>query len=69
VAATLVQPTRSAARVYARRPCFSSSSVSGYNDPDVLHELLARPGTAFIQKPYLVDELLQRCASLLAQRS
>lgn len=38
--------------------------TSGYNDPKVLRELLQQPGTAFIQKPYVIDELLQRCASL-----
>jgi two-component system, cell cycle sensor histidine kinase and response regulator CckA len=38
--------------------------TSGYNDPNVLQELLQQPGTAFIQKPYVIDELLQRCASL-----
>jgi two-component system, cell cycle sensor histidine kinase and response regulator CckA len=38
--------------------------TSGYNDPAVLRELLEQPGTAFIQKPYVIEELLQRCASL-----
>lgn len=41
--------------------------TSGYNDPNILRDLLAEPGTAFIQKPYLIDELLLRCANLLRQ--
>jgi PAS domain S-box-containing protein len=42
--------------------------TSGYNDPNILRELLKQPGTAFIQKPYVIDELLQRCASLVDRR-
>lgn len=38
--------------------------TSGYNDPAVLRDLLEEPGTDFIQKPYVIDELLQRCANL-----
>lgn len=52
---------------YALRTALPASKVlltSGYNDPVVLRELLAEPGTAFIQKPYMISELLQRCASL-----
>ena len=53
---------------HALRTALPSSKVlltSGYNDPSILRDLLAEPGTAFIQKPYVIDELLQRCASLL----
>jgi CheY-like chemotaxis protein len=39
--------------------------TSGYNDPAVLRDLLGEPGTDFIQKPFVIDELLQRCANLL----
>jgi CheY-like chemotaxis protein len=52
---------------HALRVALPQSKVlltSGYNDPAVLRELLQEPGTAFIQKPYVIDELLQRCASL-----
>jgi CheY-like chemotaxis protein len=40
--------------------------TSGYSDPSILRELLAEPSTAFIQKPYVIDELLERCASLFS---
>jgi two-component system, cell cycle sensor histidine kinase and response regulator CckA len=52
---------------HALRTALPKSKVlltSGYNDPNTLRDLLAEPGTAFIQKPYVIDELLQRCASL-----
>jgi two-component system cell cycle sensor histidine kinase/response regulator CckA len=32
---------------------------SGFNDPDVLDDLLGRPDTSFIQKPYSPEQLLQ----------
>jgi PAS domain S-box-containing protein len=40
--------------------------TSGYNDPSLLRDLLAEPSTAFIQKPYVIDELLECCASLFS---
>lgn len=54
---------------HALRSALPKSKVlltSGYNDPAILRELLAEPGTAFIQKPYVIDELLQRCTSLFS---
>ena len=54
---------------HALRTALPKSKVlltSGYNDPNTLRDLLAEPGTAFIQKPYVIDELLQRCASLFS---
>jgi len=52
---------------HALRTALPKSKVlltSGYNDPNILRDLLAEPGTAFLQKPYVIDELLQRCAAL-----
>jgi PAS domain S-box-containing protein len=40
--------------------------TSGYNDSSVLRDLLAQPATGFIQKPYSIDDLLERCESMLA---
>ncbi|HKP62566.1 MAG TPA: ATP-binding protein [Polyangiales bacterium] len=39
--------------------------TSGYNDPEVLGQLLEQPNTEFIQKPYTADRLIERCAALL----
>jgi CheY-like chemotaxis protein len=38
---------------------------SGYNDPDVLEDLLGRPATTFIQKPYSPEQLLQCLDSVI----
>ncbi|HEY1533112.1 MAG TPA: response regulator [Polyangiaceae bacterium] len=54
-----------AQRVTSARPNIQVLFISGYTDDAVLRHGLTGPGTAFLQKPFALEDLLQRVRALL----
>ena len=54
-----------AQRVTSARPNTKVLFISGYTDDAVLRHGVTGPGTAFLQKPFALEDLLQRVRALL----
>jgi two-component system cell cycle sensor histidine kinase/response regulator CckA len=54
-----------AQQVASKRPAIKVLFISGHTDDAVLRHGLAQPGTGFLQKPFALEDLLQRVRALL----
>ena len=54
-----------AAHMTALRPEIAVLFMSGYTDDAVMRHGVVAPGSAFLQKPFALEDLLQRVRSLL----
>jgi two-component system, cell cycle sensor histidine kinase and response regulator CckA len=56
-------------RIFQTRPATSVLYISGYTDEAVVHHGIPESGAAFLQKPFLPDELARKVREVLDSRS
>jgi CheY-like chemotaxis protein len=52
-------------RLLALRPSLRVLFTSGYTDDDILRRGVLLPGTAFLQKPFTVDRIVEKVREVL----